>query len=56
MKNPWLKKNPAMSIFLSAANAWAGALRGHATAAAKRNVAVAAKPARKKRTPKHRAF
>ena len=48
MRNPWLKKNPAMSIFLSAANAWAGAFRGHATAAVKRNMAAAMKSPKKK--------
>jgi hypothetical protein len=25
MANPWTKKNPFMSMWLSAANAWAGA-------------------------------
>jgi hypothetical protein len=54
MKNPWLKKNPAMSMFLSAANAWAGAFRGQATAAAKRNMAAALKPASKKKARKRR--
>jgi hypothetical protein len=48
MKNPWVKKNPAMSIFLSAANAWAGAFTGSAKAAARRNTSVALKPARKR--------
>ncbi|HJS84736.1 MAG TPA: hypothetical protein VJ779_04695 [Acetobacteraceae bacterium] len=28
MPNPWMKKNPALSLFLSGANAWAGAARG----------------------------
>ena len=28
MTNPWTKKNPALSLFLSGANAWAGAARG----------------------------
>jgi hypothetical protein len=28
MANPWTKKNPFMSMWLSAANAWAGAARG----------------------------
>jgi hypothetical protein len=28
MKNPWLKKNPALSVALSVANAWAGSVRG----------------------------
>ena len=49
MRNPWPKKNPAMSIFLSAANAWAGAFRGHATAA-KRNLAASVKPAARKKS------
>ena len=35
MKNPWTKKNPFMSMWLSGANAVAGAARGQATAAAK---------------------
>lgn len=56
MKNPWIKKNAVMSIVLTAANAWVGAFRGHTTAATKRNMAAAMKPARKKRTLKHRAF
>ncbi len=36
MANPWTKKNPLMSMWLSAANAWAGAARGLAAAARKR--------------------
>ena len=52
MRNPWLKKNPAMSLFLSSANAWAGAFRGHTAAAAKRNMAAALKPTAKKKTRK----
>ena len=36
MKNPWLKKNPFMSMWLSGANKVAGAARGLATAAVKR--------------------
>ncbi|RZL38129.1 MAG: hypothetical protein EOP35_06600 [Rubrivivax sp.] len=36
MSNPWLKKNPFMSMWLSAANSAAGTARGHATAAVKR--------------------
>lgn len=36
MKNPWTKKNPWMSMYLSGANAVAGSVRGSATAAAKR--------------------
>jgi putative copper export protein len=36
MKNPWTKKNPFMSMWLSGANTIAGAARGHASAEAKR--------------------
>jgi hypothetical protein len=36
MTNPWLKKNPFMSMWLSGANAAAGSLRGHAVAQARR--------------------
>jgi hypothetical protein len=36
MKNPWLKKNPMMSLWLSGANTMVGFARGHAIAAAKR--------------------
>lgn len=36
MSNPWLKKNPFMSMWLSAANSAAGAARGRATSQAKR--------------------
>jgi hypothetical protein len=52
MKNPWVKKNPAMSVFLSAANAWMGAARGHVSNAMKRQITAATKTAiapRKKR-------
>jgi hypothetical protein len=45
MKNLWLKKNPAMSMFLSATNAWMGAVRGHASNVAKRQVTAATKAA-----------
>lgn len=43
MNNPWLKKNPFMSMWLSTANRVAGSLRGQATAQVKRqmNAAVA---------------
>ena len=41
MANPWLKKNPFMSMWLSGANAAAGSLRGHAVAQAKRQAATA---------------
>lgn len=36
MKNPWLKKNPLMSMWLSGANSIAGSVRGKASAEAKR--------------------
>ncbi len=36
MKNPWLKKNPFMSMWLSGANKVMGSARGQATAALKR--------------------
>lgn len=41
MSNPWLKKNPLMSLWLSAANRVAGSVRGQATAQAKRQVKAA---------------
>ncbi|MFZ1640668.1 MAG: hypothetical protein WAV07_04370 [Candidatus Contendobacter sp.] len=41
MTNPWLKKNPFMSLWLSGANAVAGSMRGHAAAQAKRQTAAA---------------
>jgi len=41
MSNPWLKKNPFMSMWLSAANRMAGTLRGQATAQAKRQISAA---------------
>lgn len=37
MNNPWLKKNPYMSMWLSGANAVAGSVRGQAAAQAKRH-------------------
>ena len=56
MANPMTKKNPLLSVWLSAANAWAGAARGLMAAEAKRQQKKAmAKasgrpaPARKKR-------
>jgi hypothetical protein len=45
MRNPWLKKNPAMSLFLSAANTWFGAARGHAATTIKRQLTAATKAA-----------
>ena len=41
MKNPWGKKNPFLSMWLSGANAVAGAARSRVTAEAKRQTAVA---------------
>ncbi len=43
MSNPWLKKNPFMSMWLSAANRMVGSLRSQVTPQAKRavNAAVA---------------
>lgn len=40
MSNPWLKKNPFMSMWLTAANKATGTARGHATSAVKKQVAV----------------
>ena len=41
MSNPWLKKNPFMSMWLSSANRIAGSVRGQATAEMKRQVQAA---------------
>lgn len=41
MANPWLKKNPFMSLWLSTANRAAGTLRGQAAAQARRQVKAA---------------
>lgn len=41
MSNPFLKKNPFMSMWLSAANRTVGTLRGQATAQAKRQISAA---------------
>jgi len=41
MKNPWTKKNPFMSMWLSGANSIVGAARGRATAEAKRQTSKA---------------
>jgi hypothetical protein len=38
MANPWLKKNPFLSMWLSTANRVAGTMRAQATAQAKRNL------------------
>ena len=36
MRNPWIKKNPFMSMWMSGANAMLGAARGRASAEARR--------------------
>jgi hypothetical protein len=41
MANPWTKKNPFLSMWLSAANQSLGAARGTAQAAARRQVTTA---------------
>lgn len=41
MANPWLKKNPFMSMWLSGASAVAGSLRGRAAGQATREAATA---------------
>lgn len=38
MGNPWMKKNPFMSLWLSTAHRVMGSVRGHATAQARRQV------------------
>jgi hypothetical protein len=40
MKNPWTKRNPFMSMWLSAANSVAGSARSRLTAASKRQAAT----------------
>lgn len=45
MANPWTKKNPFMSMWLSGANAVAGRARVQATAAAKKTQAALTKKA-----------
>ena len=52
MSNPWLKKNPFMSLWLSAANRVAGSLRGQATAQARRQVKAAVAEAAAPPAPK----
>jgi hypothetical protein len=41
MPNPWLKRNPFMSIWLTEANRIAGTIRGQATAQARRQISAA---------------
>ena len=45
MKNPWTKKNPLLSMWLSSANTVAGRTRGHATAEANKQRALLTKQA-----------
>jgi hypothetical protein len=40
LKNPWLKKNPFMSMWLSGANTILGSARGRAVAEARRQTAA----------------
>lgn len=46
MAKPWTRKNPLLSLWLSAANAWAGAARGVMSAAAQRQARKALRPKR----------
>ena len=55
MANPWTKKNPLLSLWLSAANAWAGAARGAMTAAAKRQMTARLKPPSKRKPKRNSA-
>ena len=41
MPNPWLKKNPLMSLWLSTANRMTGSMRARAAAQVKRQVSGA---------------
>jgi truncated hemoglobin YjbI len=45
LANPWSKKNPFMSLWLSGANAAVGRAGGHARAAAKRTQSALTKKA-----------
>jgi hypothetical protein len=45
MFNPWLKKNPFMSLWLSGANRVAGSVHGKVAAEAKRQAALATRQA-----------
>ena len=40
MRNPWTKKNPLLSMWMSAGNAVVGAARGRATAQVKRQAST----------------
>jgi hypothetical protein len=50
MSNPFGKKNPFLSMWLSGAHSVAARMRGHATAQVKRQAATAAKKATKDAT------
>lgn len=54
MANPWLKKNPLASIWLSAANRVAGAMRGHVTAQVRRQLKAGVAASTSPRSPKAR--
>jgi len=56
MSNPWLKKNPFMSMWLSRANRVAGTFRGQATAQVRQQVkaAVAEAPSAPKAKPRRK--
>jgi hypothetical protein len=54
MKNPWVKKNPFLSMWLSGANAIIGSARGHATAQAKRQASTLWSTSLTPRKPKKR--
>ena len=41
MSNPWAKKNPFLSMWLTASHRAAGSVRGSATSAARRQIAAA---------------
>jgi hypothetical protein len=45
MTNPWLKKNPFLSMWMSGANRVVGTARAHATAAIKREASLASRSA-----------
>jgi hypothetical protein len=47
MPNPLMKKNPAMSLFLSGANAWAGSVRAAWMKEARRQQALAMRAGQK---------
>ena len=47
MANPWMKKNPFLSMWLSGANAVAGSMRGRAIREARRQSTTAMRTASK---------